>query len=239
MTTLIIEPGILAVKTQVLDTQPHQHVLQQLTLPLSTCQLSIFDSKDRSTLYLNNATVLQENQLHQLNMGSGWVLLIEPSSDLGQQVKRDLGGNKIKILPHKIKYSDPSTLSKLLNYFNYHYDNNHAHLDQRIQVLLNQLDLCFENTNLAPQYWSAKSIASQLHLSESRFLHLFKENMQLPLRPYLLWRRLICAIKALESGQNATQAAHIAGFSDSAHLSRTFKKQFGITLQKLTTLNRQ
>jgi AraC-like DNA-binding protein len=82
-----------------------------------------------------------------------------------------------------------------------------------------------------PQQWRAADIALELNLSESRFLHLFKDTMQIPWRPYLLWRRLICAVQTLQQGKTATEAAYIAGFSDSAHLSRTFKKQFGLSLR--------
>ncbi|TGK53932.1 AraC family transcriptional regulator [Leptospira kanakyensis] len=65
-------------------------------------------------------------------------------------------------------------------------------------------------------------------ISTDRFMHLFKENMGIPLRQYLLWQRLHIAAKLLQGGENLTTASHAAGFSDQAHLSRTFKKMFGV-----------
>jgi AraC-like DNA-binding protein len=48
-------------------------------------------------------------------------------------------------------------------------------------------------------------------------------------RAYLLWLRLECALAAYVRGTSLTDAAHAGGFADSAHLSRTFKRMFGIT----------
>ncbi|HUL98536.1 MAG TPA: helix-turn-helix domain-containing protein [Mycobacterium sp.] len=44
----------------------------------------------------------------------------------------------------------------------------------------------------------------------------------------LLWLRLVDAIGALSGGASLTDAAHRTGFSDSAHLSRTFRRMFGM-----------
>lgn len=56
-------------------------------------------------------------------------------------------------------------------------------------------------------------------------LHL---NDEPSLRSYLLWLRINVAIEAAIAGASWTQAAHKAGFADSAHLSRTHKRMFGI-----------
>ncbi len=75
---------------------------------------------------------------------------------------------------------------------------------------------------------SAAALASRVGLSPSRFAHLFREQMGLPLRRYLVWRRLQDAIVALAGGCTLTEAAHTAGFADSAHFSRAFRRMFGV-----------
>ncbi|MDP1557123.1 MAG: AraC family transcriptional regulator [Hyphomonas sp.] len=65
-------------------------------------------------------------------------------------------------------------------------------------------------------------------LSPSRASHLFVEETGLPFRTYVLWLRLVCAVEARLAGRTLTEAAQEAGFSDSAHLSRTFKRMFGL-----------
>ncbi len=76
-------------------------------------------------------------------------------------------------------------------------------------------------------------VAAHVALSPSRFAHLFREQTGLPLRRYLLWMRLQRALAALAEGASLTEAAHAAEFSDSAHLSRTFRSMFGITPSSL------
>jgi AraC-like DNA-binding protein len=71
------------------------------------------------------------------------------------------------------------------------------------------------------------SLAHLAHLSPSRFANLFREQTGLPVRNYLLWRRLVFALECLERGDSITAAAHNAGFSDCAHLSRSFHRICG------------
>ncbi len=58
--------------------------------------------------------------------------------------------------------------------------------------------------------------------------------MGIPIRRYVLWERLLLAIQQLTGGVTLTEAAHWAGFSDSAHFSRTFTRMFGLSPSLLT-----
>jgi AraC-like DNA-binding protein len=70
-------------------------------------------------------------------------------------------------------------------------------------------------------------------LSPSRFAHVFTESIGIPLRPYVRWLRLQRAARELVSGRSVTQAAHVAGFADAAHLTRTFRRTLGATPREL------
>ncbi|MEU5883729.1 helix-turn-helix transcriptional regulator [Spirillospora sp. NPDC047279] len=72
-------------------------------------------------------------------------------------------------------------------------------------------------------------LAREVNLSESRLSHLFREEVGLPIRPYVQWLRLQRAAELVMSGASVTEAAHGAGFADGAHLSRICKRMFGIT----------
>lgn len=73
-----------------------------------------------------------------------------------------------------------------------------------------------------------QEVAREANLSPSRFRHLFVEQTGMALRPYMLWRRFLRVWELLMEGGSLSAAAHAAGFADSAHLSRTSKRMFGL-----------
>lgn len=93
--------------------------------------------------------------------------------------------------------------------------------DKRIQEALHYLD------DHVDEVVSLKEIADFCCLSETRFLHLFKEKTRLNFRRYQLWNRLIQSMGNLRH-HSITTTAHKFGFTDSAHYSRTFRETFGL-----------
>lgn len=73
-----------------------------------------------------------------------------------------------------------------------------------------------------------ESLAEQAYLSASRFRHLFVEQAGMGLRPYILWRRFLRVWELAMAGESLSSAAHGAGFADSAHLTRTSRRMFGV-----------
>jgi AraC family transcriptional regulator len=73
-----------------------------------------------------------------------------------------------------------------------------------------------------------ESAADAAALSPGRLRHLFVQETGTGFRVYVLWLRLNAAIQSAQAGRSWTQAAHEAGFADSAHLTRTFKRMFGL-----------
>src|SRR5262249_20790894 len=86
--------------------------------------------------------------------------------------------------------------------------------------------------------FSLKTLAGISGLSQSRFMHVFTESVGVPLRPYILWLRLQRAACDLIDGASVTSAAHSAGFSDGAHLTRTFRRMLGMTPSDLALRKR-
>jgi AraC-like DNA-binding protein len=66
--------------------------------------------------------------------------------------------------------------------------------------------------------------------------HLFVEQTGLAYKTYVLWLRLVRALQVYAEGRNLTEAAHAAGFADSAHFSRAFKRNFGLPATTLTRI---
>jgi AraC-like DNA-binding protein len=81
---------------------------------------------------------------------------------------------------------------------------------------------------------STEQLTNISFLSESRLLHLFKEEMGLPIRNYILWYRLKVALEHIIREGTLTEAAHMAGFSDQSHFTRTCQKMIGVPPSILT-----
>jgi AraC-like DNA-binding protein len=79
----------------------------------------------------------------------------------------------------------------------------------------------------------AGEMAAASGLSESRFLHLFRQETGCSLRRYRLWSRLIRAGTELATGSNLTTAAAEAGFASPSHLADRFKTTFGLSATQL------
>lgn len=76
---------------------------------------------------------------------------------------------------------------------------------------------------------SLAQAAELAHLSPSRFRHLFVIQTGISFRAYLLWARVGYAVARGMTGGSWTAAAQQAGFADSAHLSRTCRRMFGVS----------
>lgn len=98
----------------------------------------------------------------------------------------------------------------------------HRTLEPRLRRALDWIDEHWEEgIRLA-------SVAAAIGVSESWLSHRFSGEIGVPLRRYVLWRRLRLALEAALQGATLTEAAHAAGFADSAHLTRTFREAFGV-----------
>lgn len=82
-----------------------------------------------------------------------------------------------------------------------------------------------ESLRADPSYPLDK-LADAVGLSYHRMSHLFAEAVGLPLRNYQLWLKIHNIAPLLGSGRSLTNIAHAAGFTDSQHLNRTFRRLF-------------
>lgn len=97
-----------------------------------------------------------------------------------------------------------------------------ATVDPRIATALDWM-----RTRLASPM-SLADVAAIVHLSPGRFRHLFVAQTGISFRAYLLWARVGTAMGTAMAGGSWTAAAQDSGFADSAHLSRTCRRMFGI-----------
>jgi AraC-like DNA-binding protein len=84
---------------------------------------------------------------------------------------------------------------------------------------------------------SAADVASKVHLSTSRFLHLFSTHARTSFRRYRLWTRMIHMAAAVSAGQNLTTASVEAGFASPSHFSDSFHQMFGLAASTVLSRN--
>ncbi|HWI17977.1 MAG TPA: AraC family transcriptional regulator [Vicinamibacterales bacterium] len=75
---------------------------------------------------------------------------------------------------------------------------------------------------------SIEEAAALVFLSPSRFAHLFTQQLGLPFRRYMLWRKMTRAMLMIGREQTIAAAAAAADFADAAHLTRTFYQMVGL-----------
>jgi AraC-like DNA-binding protein len=104
---------------------------------------------------------------------------------------------------------------------------NKVEIDVRIETVINILK------NNPGKKIKLGDLSKEVYLSETRLVHLFKEQTGIPIRKYILWHRINSAVKEIINGKSLTEAAYLADFSDAAHFSRTFRRMFGISASDL------
>ena len=102
-----------------------------------------------------------------------------------------------------------------------------SRIDPRIELVAKQIR--DDPTTVVP----ARELAVAAGLSESRFLHLFHQEVGTSLRRYRLWSRLIRAGSVIAAGENLTTAAVESGFASPSHLADRFKTTFGLSATQL------
>lgn len=232
---LFISPGYILFIGHSVDAIEHQHHAVQLCIGLE----QPFHLEYAGERHESRAALLPANTPHRFDGRGGQqlILLIAPELEsVITQLARQLTHSFE--LPTELS----TALIKVIHTQNVHNSEQASHLirsliqalsgqqlvdkvtpDKRIQQIITHIH------DSSVHKLSSDSLASLVGLSTSRFAHLFKQQLGLPVRRYILWARLIRGVEsAIECG-SLTQGAHSAGFADSAHFSRTFRQTFGLT----------
>ena len=80
---------------------------------------------------------------------------------------------------------------------------------------------------------SAEDYAAAGHLSFSRFLHLFKDEVGAPLRSFRTWKRARSLLHYVTENANLADIAQHTGYPDSSHFSHSIRLVFGLTPKDL------
>ncbi len=221
-------------------TQWHKHYAHQLAIALSGSFRFRTEADGAWTDY--EGAIVPSECTHQFEVDGAATmahLFVEPESSAGRALTARFGSNAVAELPAAGARAAAKLLFEALQSSQLAKDMVEAamlaiselcgtatrpdnELDPRLSRALDYIRSNVRNPV------SLSDVASTVALSESRFRHLFVAGTGSSFRAYLLWLRINLAIEAVMSGASWTEAAHEAGFADSAHLTRTHKRMFGI-----------
>lgn len=237
---LIIKKGIVVFIGTIHDTKLHKHHAMQITFDIDNLfRITVNDKSLKS-----KATLINSNVKHKL-VGSNGVqilLLLEPESIYGESIKKIIKRDSILFnLNHIFDYKYYNKLKNLVS-------QEQLNTIKLIEFIFDYLDIpilkkskvddrvlrvvtLIEDSN--HKKITLNDLAACVALSESRLQHLFKQQIGISIKRYMLWKRMIDGVKIIVNGNNFTSAAYKSGFADSSHMSRTFKQMFGLTLSDL------
>ncbi|SFQ16747.1 transcriptional regulator, AraC family [Variovorax sp. PDC80] len=98
----------------------------------------------------------------------------------------------------------------------------HVPLDPRIERVLERA-----RTHVGPL--PLRDLSAEACLSPDRLTHLFRQQLGLSIKRYLLWTKVRRTVQQF-AGRSGPLAdiAHKGGFTDMAHMSRTYQRCFGL-----------
>lgn len=230
--------GSVWVSRQTGLVQPHAHHAMQLVL--APDQAILLRSASDTAWQAVQAAIVMADRRHQLD-GSGSdlvIIFVEPETTAGRALTARFGGADFSVVEHTavlglarsllaahIAGADNETLLSearhIVNVLAEH-DRDAESVDPRIVRVLAWIQAHLDNPITLAQ---AAAIA---HLSPGRFRHLFVQQTGISFRAYLLWERVKQAVTCGLAGESWTTAAQRSGFADSAHLSRMFRRMFGL-----------
>lgn len=209
------------------DGAMHRHFAAQAILSDRMVRVAGPDGK----VHEATAMLIDPLTAHRIEPSSEVDLIyVEPVRHRDAEVERLLG--RVRSQTAATVLSSPAALPFWTNWLN-GAGGSEADNDPRIEAALARIEEAIP-LGAVP----LERVASSASLSPERFRHLFAEQLGVPFRRYVLWRRLRLAAAGLVAGQDVTTSAHEAGFADAAHFARTLKSTFGITASESGLLRR-
>lgn len=158
-----------------------------------------------------------------------WSIYLAPYSSLALSLNKYIGSAGIAALPEAaLPFNCSMPDEEIFNILDMKMNESNSDIDPRLASVLNEL------SPLSPTQDSLIEVAKRHGLSTSRLRVIAKEQIGVPLSMLLVWQKSVKSLKAYSAGSSLSEAAHLGGFSDQAHFTRTVRKMFGITPSKST-----
>jgi AraC-like DNA-binding protein len=238
----LVWPAAMIVWGPGFTTAGHRHHCFQLVMVMHGTLLVRGGSKD--AWMKCGAVLVRPEVAHEIDARDSTVLIVfvDPESELGTALGDRLDGDISRISDGQVArwravLGRTLTEARVEGWVrrNLLHRRRPVKIHPRVNRVLKYLR---EKLGISDDF-SLKTLAGISGLSQSHFMHIFTKSVGVPLRPYILWLRLQRAACDLIDGATVTSAAHSAGFSDGAHLTRTFRRMLGLTPTDLALRKRR
>lgn len=232
MSRIVFQESYIVIVPSFNKTDTHKHPFMHLFLGKNGCKVTV-DKKDLQ----GNIILLDSNVKHVVKEDNGcdFFLLVDPTSIIAEQfLDKYMKGSFYHGINSEVA-DIPEDIESLSD----------KEIVRTVENVLLAMDISTEETstkderveqviaNIISGEWlsySVKKIAESVFLSDSRLTHLFKEEVGISLKSYILIRRMEHAYRFVSSGGTITRAAQEGGFSSSAHLAYTCKTLTGVSI---------
>lgn len=219
----------IMIHSEYSEPLPHRHAAAHAFLSKNTMQVQVGDAT-----YSARGIVIPSGLVHAAdNKGQPvLVFLFDESTKASEFIKR------VQMLPDELvdllfrsfgEYEtngrNPEDYSKFIQelYQGIGIDDSPREIqDERIQAAIYYI-----NQRIGTKI-TCGEVASAVFMSESRFSHLFREEMGITFAGFLQMRQLSYAYYLIIQGMSVTEAAIASGFSSSSHFAATHKRVFGL-----------
>lgn len=228
--------------TDTIDADFHVHSYIQVSISLK----SPFEIEVGGSCFSSKGIVIDSTVRHRFNGNNNPLLflLIDSTSNCAEPFRNRLDDNQIYIFPNdmidSITAFVKNSYGSILDSTDYtHFLSQIFRLlameqvepklsDPRITEVLDLLKNCDDSEH------SVDIFAQQVHLSNSRLSHLFKECTGIPLSGYLVLHKLQKAVYLIFKGMSVTDAALTAGFDSPSHFAATSKRLLGMSAKDIS-----
>lgn len=218
--TLSMAPGAVYYRGPGGDAESHAHRAIQLLVSAD----GPFELRSGDRVVRSTAAVVRSQARHTLACDSPRMelALVEPDGAYGARLAGLIGAAPIVDVAQSLSRAEPLGLSELLGRL------DAADAQPRPPPSPPVLAAVAHIQETLPGLPRLAGAAAAAGLSASRLSHVFSAQAGLPFRRFVLWSRLYRVVAEIADGSSLSDAAATAGFSDAAHLSRTFKAHIGL-----------
>ena len=235
MSRILFQESYIVIVPSFEKTATHKHPFMHLFFGQNDCKIKT-DKKELQ----GNIILIDSNVRHAVGDDSNcdFFLLIDPTSAIAEKI---LDKYIVDGFYHSITLKSANAIQDIN-------ELNNDEIIKVVQDILFDMGISTDDVRVRDERieqiiskiisgewidYSVKEIAEKVFLSESRLTHLFKEEVGISLKSYILIRRMEKAYKFVTAGGKVTQAAMENGFASSAHLAYSCKTLTGISITEV------